>query len=233
LKAWVYVEGRSDELALQALWSGWRGRLQAAGHSIKVIPLDDKQRFFHRLGSRAADKFVANAQDLVVGLPDLYPNKPFESGPCRHADLAELQAVQRRLVEEGLRKRSDVAPDSVSTLLGRFHPAALKHDLEMLLLAAKDELRRVLDTQDKLGHWRLPVEEQNQDKPPKFVVEELFRTKSRERRAYRETRDAPKVLGAVSDVQSLLHTESGQLNCPVFKAMLDWLGQRFGIPAYA
>ncbi len=232
MKAWVYVEGPSDVLALTALWRGWRERLRTVRNGIEVVHLVDKARFFQKLGSRAAEKLVANPDDIVVGLPDLYPNVPFESGPNRHADLAELQAVQRRLVEEGLCRRNDVAQHTLASLLTRFYPAALKHDLEMLLLAATDELRGVLGTTQRLGGWRRPVEDQNQAQPPKRIVEELFRTRSAERRAYRDTRDAPSVLGRVRDLRTLLYTESNQLNCPTFKTLLDWLGDRLGLPAY-
>ncbi len=233
MKAWVYVEGSSDVSALKALWKAWRERLRAAGHGIEIIDLVDKARFFQKLGARAAEKLVASPCDLVVGLPDLYPNEPYAGTPYRHADLAELQAVQRKLVEEGVRIWPRVTPTAVAGLLSRFHATALKHDLEMLLLAAQAELRAVLRTPDKLGGWRLPVEEQNQGRPPKRVIEELFLSKSSERRRYRDTRDAPKVLGGVNDIRRLLFTDAGQANCPTFQAMLDWLGERFRVPAYS
>lgn len=231
MKAWVYVEGPSDVLALTGLWKGWRERLRAVRNGIEVVHLVDKARFFQKLGSRAAEKLVGSTSDLVIGLPDLYPNKPFASGPNRHADLAELQALQKRLVEEGLRKRNDVSAGSLPSLLSRFYPTALKHDLEMLLLAATGELRGALRTHERLGHWRIPVEDQNQDRPPKFIVEELFRTKAG--RAYRDTRDAPSVLRGVADMRGLVYADHDQLNCPVFKTLLDWLGERLGVPAYA
>jgi hypothetical protein len=232
LKAWVYVEGPSDVAALNALWSRWRNRLRQAGHGIELVHLVDKATFFRKLGRRAAKTLKESPQHLVVGLPDLYPNEPYVATPHRHANLEELKTVQRRLVGQAVREWPGVDSSSVPELLSRFFPAALKYDLEMLLLAARPELRIVLNTRDKLGDWRLPVEDQDQGRPPKQVIEELFLSKSPEHRRYRDTRDAPNVLRRVSDIRTLLYTDAGQVNCPTFKATLDWLGERFGVPAY-
>ena len=62
----------------------------------------------------------------------------------------------------------------VDSHMARFYASALKHDLEVLLLAATSQLQSRLKTQDKLSGWRRPPEDQNQNKPPKRIVEELF-----------------------------------------------------------
>ena len=100
----------------------------------------------------------------------------------------------------------------------------------MLLLAARDRLCAHLGTPDRLGHWCQPVEDQNHARPPKRVVEELYRQKKG--RAYRDTTDAAAVLASVSDLRQLLYLESRQLQCPVFKEMLDWLAEKTGVSAY-
>ena len=67
-------------------------------------------------------------------------------------------------------------------------------DLEGLLLAAPDALKQRLRTTDALNdHWRKPVEDQNDDKPPKRVVEALF-NKYRKKPRYSDTTDAPWIL---------------------------------------
>jgi hypothetical protein len=114
--------------------------------------------------------------------------------------------------------------------LERFLPTAFKHDTEVLLLAARDELRAVLGTPDALGNWRHPVEDQNQIKPPKYVVEELFLAKKD--RKYRDTVHAKAVLERVSDMKTILYNNGGQLQCPIFKELMDWIGARTGVPAY-
>jgi hypothetical protein len=232
VKIWVYVEGESDRLALEALWKAtrWLDRLRAAGHGIKVVSLEGKSQFFERLGYRAAEKLTNNNVDRVVGLPDLYPNAEYDGTRYRHADLAELQRVQTSLVREWLDKTFSIRGADARSTLARFHPSALKHDLEMLLLAAQEQLRVALRTTDSLGHWRKPVEDQNQQRPPKRIVEELFRTKLR--RGYRATRHAPSVLRQVADMRTILYYTNRAANCPVFREMLDYIGDATGVPAY-
>lgn len=232
MKVWVYVEGESDKLALNTLWNSWRIALSNGGHGIAVIPLNGKQGLLKRIGPRAAEKLKGSGQDLVVGLPDLYPNRVFDNTAYKHANLTELQQVQRKQVETALKSNYGLSDQQARQMLARFYPTALKHDLEMLLLAALNELRGYLGTAEKLGKWRNPVEEQNQDHPPKRVVEELFLTKSRKRRAYRDTFHAPAILRKVTNLKTIIYNNNNQVNCPVFKATLDWIGERTGAPAY-
>ncbi len=232
MKAWVYVEGEADRLALLELWGGWRAQLRQKGHGIEVVPLSGKALFFKKIGARAAEKLVNASDDFVVGLPDLYPNAGYQDTVFKHANVKELQAVQKKCVKEALEKWPRIKRGAVPKMLDRFFPCALKHDLEMLLLAASEELRQVLGTRERLQGWRNPVEEQNQNNPPKRVIERLFLTKSTSKRAYRDTRDAKNVLGRVKDISSVLFTQHGSVQCPVFKGMLDWMGAQFGVPAY-
>ena len=229
MKVWVFVEGPSDRLALQALWADWRERLRASRHGIEIIPLDDKSRFFRKIGPWAAHHLAGDAKDIVVGLPDLYPNSEYRQTENAHENLAELQQVQIKLVKKGLTETLKVPDRDAEEMLKRFYPSALKHDMEMLLLAAEDQLREALRTQERLGNWRKPVEDQNQLNPPKSIIEELFRTKRGS--AYRDTKDAPAVLRRVNDLQAIFWS-NGQLNCPIFKQMLDWVGASTGVPAY-
>jgi hypothetical protein len=231
MKVWVYVEGESDKLSLAALWAGWRAKLGPVGWGIQMIPLTGKSRFLNNIGRHAAQKLYEYDSDLVVGLPDLYPNAPYQNAPSlKHADLPELKRVQQTLVKHALTDVFGVRKDKVDVLLERFHPTGLKHDLEMLLLAAQGQLRERLETEDVLGSWHHPVEDQNQQDPPKKVVERLFRAKRRQE--YRDTVDAPAVLRKVNDMRTILFGDHGQIQCPVFKEMLDWIGTRTGVPAY-
>lgn len=233
MKVWVYVEGESDKLALQSLWESWGKQLREVGHGIRIIPLADKSKFFRKIGPRAAEKLYENGDDIVIGLPDLYPNQPYESTKYKHNDMKELELVQGREVDEALQRVFGVRKDKARKLLERFFPCALKYDLEMLLLSAKDELRSYLRTSDRIGDWRNPVEEQNHNRPPKRVVEDLFRTKSPLKHAYRDTKDASAILRNVTDLRKIIYDSKGQIKCPVFKSMLDWIGQKTTIPAYS
>jgi len=230
MKVWVFVEGESDKIALNALWTSWRTELSKKGWGIQVYPLDDKSRYFHKIGHRAAEKIANNDHDLVVGLPDLYPNAEYSDTEFKHDDLSGLKSVQTRLVRNALQTVFNLSPNNAEATLVRFFPSALKHDLETLLLAAVDELRQTLGTEETLGKWRHPVEDQNQHKPPKYVVEELFRTKKS--LCYRDTRHAKVVLEKVTDIKKLLFNNSGQLECPVFKETMDWIAASTGVSAY-
>lgn len=211
MKVWIYVEGRSDELALKALWENWRTKLRREGHGIEVIPLDNKSKFFRKIGPRAAEKLIANKEHIVIGLPDLYPNQPYTGTKYEHGNMAQLKSVQKREVSAALQNVFGISSQQVRQLLERFLPSALKHDLEMLLLAAQDELRSYLGTPDHLGDWRDRVEEQNQQRPPRHIVEDLFRTKSRTRRAYRDTKDASAVLRNVTDIKTIIYNVNDQV----------------------
>lgn len=67
----------------------------------------------------------------------------------------------------------------------------LKHDLEVLVLAAKEELLARLGTARPKIEWKEPVEDQNHGRPPKEVVKELF---SAHGKSYEQTIDAPLIL---------------------------------------
>lgn len=230
MKVWVFVEGESDRIALNALWASWQTRLGKRGWGIQIHPLDDKSRYFRKVGPRAAEKMVNDDQDLVVGLPDLYPNGEYSHTEFKHDHLSELKSVQTRLVRDALQRVFNLSPKNAEAKLARFFPSALKHDLEVLLLAAVDELRQTLGTKETLGKWQHPVENQNQRKPPKYVVEDLFRTKKN--CCYRDTRHAKAVLEKVTDIKKILFSSSGQLECPVFKETMDWIAASTGVPAY-
>lgn len=233
MRAWVYVEGESDKLGLQSLWTNWREHLKNAGHGIEIIPLGNKSRFFRKIGYLAARHLCDSNQDIVVGLPDLYPNQEYVGGRFEHSDIGQLMSVQKKEVSNTLRNNFNVNMAQVQQLLERFLPSALKYDLEMLLLAAKDQLRRYLGTSHQLvGNWRSPVEDQNQNRPPKRIVEELFRNRSTSGNAYRDTKDASAILRNVADIKTIIYNANNQIECPVFKALLDWIGKKTTIPAY-
>lgn len=178
MKVWIYVEGESDCIALNTLWKRWRESLGRVRWGIQIIHLDNKSKFFRKIGHRAAEKLANNEDDLVVGLPDLYPNREYANSQYKHDDLDELKTVQTNLVRKNLADLYDRSSTQIQLALERFYPTALKHDMEMLLLAAKDELLAVLGTPDALDNWRHPVEDQNQIRPPSTLLRNCSRRKN-------------------------------------------------------
>ena len=222
MKVWVFVEGDSDVKALSALLNGWKQNLSTKGWGIQVIPLDSKSKYFRKIGSRATEKLANDARDLVVGLPDLYPNRDYADTEYKHNNLQELQGVQRRLVKQHLQQQMGRRAD-VDSHIAHFYASALKHDLEVLLLAATSQLQSRLKMSNRPSGWRQPPEEQNQDRPPKRIVEELFQRELK--RSYRENTDSDAILRK-ADLREVAE------QCPTFCAMIDWIGEKTGVPGY-
>ena len=222
MKVWIFVEGKSDGQALSALWSGWKQRLGKKDWGIQLIPLANKSNYFRKIGPRAVEKLVYDTRDLAVGLPDLYPNRDYANTDYRHNNLQELQDVQARLVKQHLQQQMGRRAD-VDSYIARFYASALKHDLEVLLLAATSQLQSRLKMSNRPSGWRRPPEEQNQDRPPKRIVEELFQRELK--RSYRENTDSDAILRK-ADLQEVAE------QCPTFRAMIDWIGGETGVRGY-
>ena len=222
MKVWVFVEGKSDVQALSALWSGWKQKLSENGWGIQLIPLESKSKYFRKIGSRATEKLANDARDLVVGLPDLYPNRDYADTEYKHNNLQELQGVQTRLVKQHLQQQMGRRAN-VDGHIARFYASALKHDLEVLLLAATSQLQSRLKMSNRPSGWRQPPEEQNQDKPPKRIVEALFQRELK--RSYRENTDSNAILRD-ADLREVAK------QCPAFRAMIDWIGGKTGVRGY-
>lgn len=222
MKVWIFVEGKSDVQALSALWGGWKQQLRKNGWDIKPIPLANKSNYFKKIGSRATEKLANDACDLVVGLPDLYPNRDYANTEYKHNNLQELQGVQTHLVKQHLQQQMGRRAD-IGSHIARFYASALKHDLEVLLLAAASQLQFRLKMSNKPSGWRRPPEEQNQDKPPKRIVEDLFRRHLK--RSYRENTDSDAILRN-ADLREVAK------QCPTFRDMIDWIGEKTGVRGY-
>jgi hypothetical protein len=192
VKVLVYVEGPSDRAALEALLKPVILQGQANRVGIRFLALGGKAPILNDVGRKAADDLRNNPDDWHFALPDLYPMKPYAGTPNAHDSFAALSALlhtrfKARAAKHGLSDQAE----------RHFRVHCLKHDLEALLLAAPDALRKRLGTEDALrNQWRLPVEDQNDAKPPKRVIEDLFNKYCQKR--YVDTSDAPWILGKAS-----------------------------------
>ncbi|MCY3791728.1 MAG: DUF4276 family protein [Gemmatimonadetes bacterium] len=221
MKVWIFVEGPSEVKALSALLNDWKQNLRAKGWGIQLIPLDNKSKYFRKIGSRATEKLANDTHDLVVGLPDLYPNRDYADTEYKHDNLEELRDVQKRLVKQSLQR--EVRRGDVDSHIARFYSSALKHDLEVLLLAATSQLQSRLKMSNRPSGWRQPPEEQNQDRPPKRIVEDLFRRHLKQ--SYRENTDSYAILRN-ADLREVAE------QCPTFRAMIAWIGRKTSVPGY-
>lgn len=185
----VYVEGASDKLGMEALLKPLLELKQQQGIGIKFAeapPGDKKESVLMRV-PRLAVNILRNKPDtIVIAMPDLYPkNKLFP-----HETFEELKAgIEQRF-------RDTLAEKQIQDerLIERFKVFCFKYEMEALILAASDALALRLNTEKINITWKIPVEDQNHDHPPKKILATLFREYNQ---AYIETVDCPLILGIV------------------------------------
>jgi Domain of unknown function (DUF4276) len=149
---------------------------------------DRKESVLRKVPVRAVNILLNETDSIVVALPDLYPkNKGFP-----HETFEELEKGIIKNFEDALRRKG-VSDDK--RLLARFRVFCFKYDLEALVLAAEEALMSRLGLKKLDIIWKKPVEEQNHNRPPKFVVEDLFKNNGDR---YEETVDTPLILSASS-----------------------------------
>jgi len=189
VKVLVYVEGPSDRDGLGAVLRPVIDAGRAKGVGITFHPQGSKDTLLDDVPRKAAGHLAEHPADWVIVAPDLYPMARYSGARNAHACFEDLD----RLLQSRFESRAAKLGLSVD-VRRRFRVHCLKHDLEALLLAATDQLRQRLKTDDLLKNaWRKPVEDQNDDRPPKRVVEDLFR-KYRKKPDYIDTVDAPWIL---------------------------------------
>lgn len=176
----VYVEGSGDRLCLETLLDSLLEGKAASGVSIQFVEMtrgDRKTALLTTAPVKAALAILNDPHLLVVILPDLYPpNKAFDHKTCE-----EMQTgVLRRFSQEITRRH-----ESDHRFVERFRVFCLIHDLEVLLLAAEEQLMTACGLTSVM--WTTPVEQQNQEYPPKRIVEKLIR-------GYQPTVDGPRIL---------------------------------------
>ena len=116
---------------------------------------------------RAARVLTKEPCTIVVAMTDLYPRDE----AFRHGTVEELEAGIHSNFNAAL-QHSDTGCDK--RLRERFKVFCFKYDLEALILASEEALKKQLGLSRLEATWRKPVEEQNHDLPPKKIVEKLF-----------------------------------------------------------
>jgi len=184
-KVIVYVEGPSDKLAMKELLSNLLAQLKEQGVAVKFVPTDGKKRLMQQTPGKAINILRNNPDSIVIALPDLYPPN---MGELPHQTKAELVEALQIEFDKILQKKK-----LTDRLKERFRIFCFKYDLEALLLASKNQLASRLGVSTLPVTWTVPVEDQNHNKPPKRIVEDLFK---QHKDKYQDTIDAPLILGA-------------------------------------
>lgn len=209
MKAIIYVEGKSDKLSMEVLLEHLITQKLSHGIVIEFYESaagDRKKTLLTKIPLRAANIIINNPDTSVAVIPDLHPpNKGFEHRTFYEMKAGILHNFDKALNDRGI---SDIR------LKDRFHVFCFKHDLEVLILASPDSLKAHLGVSTLGVQWKVPVEDQNHDCPPKRIVEDIF---ARHGRRYHETVDAPMILraGSYQDIAG---------KCPqCFKPFVDYL----------
>lgn len=193
----IYVEGDSDRHVMNELLIELRRKATGSQIRTNVFRAGDNRRLMDQSPRTAAAHLNQHAHDWAVIVPDLYRMRPFASTEFRHSSITELRSV----IQNKVRDYAKTQGWQVDPILDRLKIHCFKFDLESLLLAVTDRLRKRLQTTHRLaGRWKDPVEDQNDDHPPKSIVEGLFL--QYRNRAYVATSDAPEILRG-ADVEEL------------------------------
>src|SRR3990172_12869416 len=133
MRIFVYVEGPSDKLSMEALLRPLIETASQKGCKIIFHNLGNKHKVFTKGPLKAVDRLKNHNRDYVVLLPDLYPRNTFK----QHATPAELKKV---LVDEfeHILKRKGINDSRINN---RFFVHCFKYDLEALILACPEILK--------------------------------------------------------------------------------------------
>jgi hypothetical protein len=178
----VYVEGPSDQLGMRKLLANIIAMAKQTGNIVDFFPMGGKEALLNKGPKKAINILRNKPNSWVLLVPDLYPpNKPFP-----HVTFQNLKnEIELRFIKELAAKNAD------ERLKDRFRVHCFKYDLEVLLLASEDTLLSRLGVTVLSQKWKLPVEDQNHQRPPKRIVENLF---SEVGKRYKDTIDVPWIL---------------------------------------
>jgi hypothetical protein len=208
----IYVEGASDKYAMENLLKPLIERKQKENVYIRFhdSPEGDKKKsVLLKIPHKAVNILRNNSSAIVIALPDLYPkNKGFNHETVTELEQGICKVFSNKLKTAGIHYDEKIRE--------RFKVFCFKYELESLILASKESLEKRLGVTSLKIEWRLPVEDQNHENPPKKIVEKLFKLQNMR---YTETIDAPIILGS-SHYQEL--TKSCR-QC--FKPFIDYLEQ--------
>jgi len=209
-KVIVYVEGPSDCSAMEELFAAFLERKRNQGVDIQFYDGhrgDAKKAVLTKIPRKAVNIILNDPNADVVAMPDLYPkDKAFT-----HSTFEELAEGIRKNFEQALKARG--AEDD-ARLRERFKVFCFKHDMEALVLASVKALGERLGADDLKATWKVPVDDQDFDRPPKRVIEDLFRQHGKR---YKDTVDAPIIMRGAD------HEEVAD-RCPqCFKPFVEFL----------
>jgi hypothetical protein len=116
---------------------------------------------------KAVNILCNDPNSIAIILPDLYPrNKGFTHETFQQLEAGIMENFSQALQKKGIQDER---------LKERFKVFCFKYEMEALILAAESALRGKLGVTSLDVTWTIPVEDQNHDRPPSEIVEQLFR----------------------------------------------------------
>lgn len=192
----IYVEGRSDKNAMEALLVNLIDQKSEEGVSIEFFPIkgenndkggDAKKDLLLKAPIKAVNILCRTPNSIVILLPDLYPrNKGFTHETFQQLEAGIMKNFSQALQKKGIQDER---------LKERFKVFCFKYEMEALILAAESALRGKLGVTSLAVTWTIPVEDQNHDRPPSKIVEQLFRDSGKK---YNKPVDPQLILGKTS-----------------------------------
>lgn len=192
----IYVEGSSDKNAMEALLAKLIDNKLEAGVSIEFFPIkggdndrggDAKKDLLLNAPTKAVNILCNNPNSIAIILPDLYPkNKGFPHETFEQLERGIMNNFSQALQKKGIQDER---------IAKRFKIFCFKYDMEALILASESALQTKLGVTSLTVTWQIPVEDQNHDRPPSKIVEQLFRDAGK---TYKKTVDAKLILGNTS-----------------------------------
>lgn len=171
----IYIEGRSDKNAMEALLVNLIHKKSEEGVSIEFFPIkggnndrggDAKKDLLLKAPIKAVNILCNNPNSIAIILPDLYPkNKGFT-----HETFQQLEAGIMKNFSQALQKKG-IQDERFKE---RFKVFCFKYEMEAWILAAESALGGKLGVTSLAVTWTIPVEDQNHDRPPSKIVEQLF-----------------------------------------------------------
>lgn len=189
MKILIYVEGPSDKLAMEKLLEPIISEALKNGVKVTFHPMGGKEKLLLRVPKKAFNIISNDPDAYVFALPDLHPpNVVF-----LYKSFIELKEALSGEYNRIIQKRKK---KNFKNYEERFYIHCSKHDLEALILAGEDRLRSYLGVKKFNIKWKIPVEDQDLDDPPCYIVERIFKENGRN---YKDniTRYAPEILSGV------------------------------------
>ena len=172
----IYVEGPSDKNALEALLVNLIDQKSEEGVSIEFFPIkgsnndrggDAKRDLLLKAPTKAVNILGNNPNSIAIILPELYPkNKGFSHETFQQLEAGIMENFSQALQKKGIQDER---------LKERFKVFCFKYEMEALIWAAESALQGKLGVTSLDVTWTIPVEDQNHDRPPSEIVEQLFR----------------------------------------------------------